>query len=228
MENQQAEIVDPDASNDAENKSVTSSEILNDGRTTATIADGTQSYHDAARLLTDRALHFLSTASNEALGFSLVGLGAITYVLLGRVGLVLMGVVGGVVLRTAWESGIHGPADKEARAAQEKRRREVGLDVVHKVLDWRTRTSNVPQEVQDDSLAFASQLYSGKQLDYSSFGPDTAAALNELTDAVIRDYVKYVAITGISAHLLIRVFADGGTRRFFRTKWPSLRLRAGH
>lgn len=227
MENQQAEVVNPGASNDAENKSVTGPETLNDERTTAAIADGTRSFQDAVRLLTDRALHFLSTASNEALGSSLVGLGAITYVLLGRVGLVLVGVVGGIILHATWESGIHGPADEKARAAGEKRRREVGLDVVHRVLEWRTRTSNVPQEVQDDALAVASQLYSGKQLDYSSFGPDTAAALNELTDAVIRDYVKYVAITGIPAHLLIRVFVDGGTRRFFPMKWPSLRPRAG-
>ena len=35
------------------------------------------------------------------------------------------------------------------------------------------------------------QLYSGNGLDFSGFQPETAAALTDFTDAIIRDYVTY-------------------------------------
>ena len=148
--------------------------------------------------LGDRALHFLATASNETLGACLVGLGAGTYLVLGRVGLVLIGVVGGVVLHATWDGHAHhGPAGGTAGTSAEARRRELGVEVAYRVLDWRTRAQAKNQHDRDhdrdhDALGLSLKLYSGTTLDYSSFQPETAAALAELTDAVIRDYVKYV------------------------------------
>ena len=155
-----------------------------------------QSFSDTAQQFTDRALEFLSTASNETLGACLVGLGATTYFVLGRVGLVLIGVVGGVVLHATWEDNSHGGRSQTAKAAEEKRRREVGLDVIHRVLSWRTRAGKVGKadgDSDDDDEATSNkiELASRKKLDFSDFRPETAKALNEFTDAFTRDYVKW-------------------------------------
>ncbi|KAH7378324.1 PXA domain-containing protein [Pyrenochaeta sp. MPI-SDFR-AT-0127] len=143
------------------------------------------------KALTDRALHFLATASNETLGACLVGLGAGTYLVLGRVGLVLIGVVGGVVLHATWDGQRQGDKSSESHGkSADVRRRELGVDIAHRVLDWRdTRTQEKSTGADDSDLSL--KLYSGKKLDYSEFKPETAAALTELTDAVIRDYVKW-------------------------------------
>ncbi|KAF2083254.1 hypothetical protein K490DRAFT_19030, partial [Saccharata proteae CBS 121410] len=138
--------------------------------------------------LTDRALRFLSTASNETLGACLVGLGASTYLVLGRVGLILIGVVGGVVLHATWEGNTH--VDDEQREEKERRRREAGIDVIQRIL--KTRSQDEAGEVMKDrQCELDLQLLSGKQLDYSGLRPETSSALNEFTDAVIRDYVKW-------------------------------------
>lgn len=139
-----------------------------------------------ARDLTSRVLDFLSNASNETLGACIVGLGAATWLILGRVGLVLIGIVGGVVLHATWEGGGQDQANDEARALEARRRREKGLDVAGRVLDWRGKTK---AEKHSGELAHQSH----KTLDFSGFQPETAAALTGLTDAVVRDYVKYVA-----------------------------------
>ncbi|KAH9869771.1 hypothetical protein IAQ61_006984 [Plenodomus lingam] len=157
------------------------------------------------KALTDHTLHFLATASNETLGACLVGLGAGTYLILGRVGLVLIGVVGGVVLHATWDSEAlsHHGASKETQCkSAETRRRELGVDIAHRVLDWRSqhgqgkRGSRKHGDIDDDdgdddASNLSLKLYSGTKLDYSDFKPETAAALTELTDAVIRDYVKW-------------------------------------
>ncbi|EDU41368.1 PX domain-containing protein [Pyrenophora tritici-repentis] len=141
------------------------------------------------KALTDRTLHFLATASNETLGACLAGLGAGTYLILGRVGLVLIGVVGGVVLHATWE-GYHG-GEKETTGAGESKKRELAADIAQRVLDWRNTKAQEKNSQEDDSFDLNLQLYSGKKLDYSEFKTETAAALNELTDAVMRDYVKW-------------------------------------
>jgi hypothetical protein len=140
------------------------------------------------KTFTDRALHFLATASNETLGACLVGLSASTYLVLGRVGLLLIGIAGGVVLHATWEGQARGGGEEQA-TSQEARRRELGADIARRVLDWRVTNKETSQTGKSDLDV---QLYSGKRLDYSDFKPETAAALTELTDAVIRDYVKYV------------------------------------
>jgi hypothetical protein len=143
------------------------------------------------KVLIDRTLHFLATASNETLGACLAGLGAGTYLILGRVGLVLIGVVGGVALHATWEGPSGDTKETDGRSV-EARRRELGADIAHRVLDWRNTKTHKKEDSEDASSDLSVRLYSGKTLDYSEFKPETAAALTELTDAVIRDYVKYV------------------------------------
>lgn len=142
--------------------------------------------------LTDRTLQFLATASNEALGACLVGLSAGTYIILGRVGLVLIGVVGGVVLHATWEGNAHHGEGSDQKGKNTKsRRRQLGVDVAQRILEWRNNRTQEKSAGEDDNSDLSLKLYSGKLLDYSDFKPETAAALTELTDAVIRDYVKY-------------------------------------
>lgn len=140
------------------------------------------SLQEQAQNLSNQALQFLSTASNEAIGACLVGLGATTYIILGRVGLVLMGVVGGVVLHATWEG--HSNTDGEAKLAEESRRREVGLDVVKRALAWKAGKE------EEKSAMDRIEIVPGQKLDYTGFQPQTQEALNEFTDATIRDYVK--------------------------------------
>lgn len=139
--------------------------------------------------LLDRTLVFLSTASNETLGACLVGLGAGTYLILGRVGLILIGVVGGIALHATWEGHVHGQDGPDK--TQELRRRELGVDIAHRVLSWREQRGRSSSLEDGHDADLSVKLFSGQELDFSEFRPDTAAALTELTDAVIRDYVKY-------------------------------------
>ncbi|KAI9662521.1 MAG: hypothetical protein M1821_008688 [Bathelium mastoideum] len=155
-------------------------------------SERTDTFAVQAQSLTNKALQFLSEASNETLGACLVGLGATTYFVLGRVGLVLIGVVGGVALHAHWENKTDDEGDAEARAKEAKRRREVGLDIAQRVLDWRRRNpSSTSEDGSESATVLGLKLHSSKTLDYSKFKPDTAAALSGLTDAIIQDYVKY-------------------------------------
>ena len=134
--------------------------------------------------LTDKALYFLSHASNETLGACVAGLGAATYLVLGRVGLVIIGVAGGVVLHATWEGLRNDDRDEETRKTEQDRRREAGVEVVRRALQW--RSSKAIDETSEDTKVYANQL-----LDFSRFEPETSAALNTFTDAVIKDYVYY-------------------------------------
>ncbi|KAI4727479.1 hypothetical protein E4T49_04768 [Aureobasidium sp. EXF-10728] len=138
--------------------------------------------------MVDKALNFLSHASNETLGACLVGLAALTYTLLGRIGLVLIGIVGGVALHATWEAS-HSSSDRlETNEAERKKRKEVGLDVVQRLLLSREKASKSTDT--DDSDDEVKPLSTSKA-DFSSFRPDTRAALNVFTDAIIRDYVNW-------------------------------------
>ncbi|KAF1816340.1 hypothetical protein P152DRAFT_119627 [Eremomyces bilateralis CBS 781.70] len=157
----------------------------------AALTEPLPSLRITALSIADRALEFLSTASNETLGACLVGLSATTYFILGRVGLVLIGVVGGVALHATWDGTIRGLDISKDAASEEKRRREVALDVAQRVLEWR-RDRKGDEDAEKPSQSMADlQLLSGTRLDYSSFRPETSAALTEFTDAVVRDYVKW-------------------------------------
>ncbi|KAF4548922.1 Hypothetical protein D9617_24g016350 [Elsinoe fawcettii] len=141
----------------------------------------------------DRALHFVSHASNETLGACFVGLGASTYLVLGRVGLVLIGVVGGIALHATWESSTFGSGPGENDADKDaKKRRELGLEVVQRVWKWRDRKrAKDGNEDKEDGDDVDIKLYQGKTLDFTEFQPETAEALDVFTTAVIRDYVKW-------------------------------------
>ncbi|KAI9893318.1 MAG: hypothetical protein M1814_000448 [Vezdaea aestivalis] len=142
----------------------------------------------AALSVGDRTLQFLSTASNETLGACFVGLGACTYLILGRLGLVLIGAVGGIVLHSSWENSTDNTLGDQSQSKEARRRQELGLDVVSRVLKWREKARPLLDKgaSQDAIPGPPSQVN-----DYSSFALDTASALEELTSAVIRDYVKY-------------------------------------
>lgn len=142
-----------------------------------------------ARDLTTRALEFLSNASNETLGACIFGLGAVTWLVLGRVGLVLIGLVGGVVLHATWEGDIQNNANDEARALEARKRREKGLDIAVRVLNWKERRegSRELDGVRETPIAVPSQ----KEVDFAGFPPETKDALTILVDTIIRDYVKW-------------------------------------
>ena len=142
-----------------------------------------------ARDLTTRTLEFLSNASNETLGACIVGLGAVTWLVLGRLGLILIGIVGGVVLHATWEGDIQNHANDEARESEARKRREKSLDIAMRVLNWRDRTegSRVPGRVGDSLITGSSH----KELDFASFPPEIKDALTNLVDAIVRDYVKW-------------------------------------
>lgn len=139
----------------------------------------------ALQSFTDKALDFLSHASNETLGACLAGLGASTYLILGRVGLVIIGVAGGVVLHATWEGIRSDDRDEVTKRAEKEKKREAGIEVAKRLLDWRSDKRAAAE--QSDSV----KVLADQALDYSSFGPETAAALDSFTDAVIKDYVHY-------------------------------------
>jgi hypothetical protein len=97
--------------------------------------------------------------------------------------------MGGVVLHATWENHGHGHG-RDGTQDQNARRREAGLDVVRRVLDWRGSITESKEKGDEENSTTDIKLYSGKHLDYSEFKPETASALTEFTDAVIRDYVK--------------------------------------
>ncbi|KAL2071353.1 hypothetical protein VTL71DRAFT_12588 [Oculimacula yallundae] len=150
---------------------------LSSGNAPETIATSKFESSDAPEEdLMTRGLRFLSTASSETIGGIAAGLAAATYLVLGRLGLVLIGVVGGIVLHAAWERQSLGVGSTE------ELRREKGVDVVQRILNLReTRQSG--HEDEDGNKVMGNN--------FEGFQPETAAALNELVDAVIRDYVKW-------------------------------------
>ncbi|MDI1489971.1 MAG: hypothetical protein OHK93_001170 [Ramalina farinacea] len=139
---------------------------------------------DKARNLTTQILDFLSNASNETLGACAVGLGATTYLVLGRLGLVLIGAVGGVVLHATWEgNGDNG--GREETGVDTRKRKEKSLDIVQRVLEL-PRDQAMREEEPE-----AEDLNNPKPLDFSGFRPDTKSALEAFTEAIVRDYVNW-------------------------------------
>lgn len=135
--------------------------------------------------LVDKAMYFLAHASNEMLGACLVGVGATTYLVLGRVGLIVIGIAGGVVLHATWDGIRTASQDEAAKQAERERRREAAVEVAKRVLDW-TSSRRVDTAKLEDF-----KIYPNQELDFSSFGPETDMALNAFTNAVIKDYVHY-------------------------------------
>lgn len=158
--------------------------------TKSTDSSSRQAAKDNMQDLTSRALEFLSTASNETLGACLVGLSAITYFVLGRLGLLLIGVVCGIILNATWDGNRQGGVSSGVAGVELKRRKELGLEVIQRVLDWQDKRQNglTSNDSEDHGLEVA--LSAKRQLDFADFKPATRTALTGLVDAVIRDYVK--------------------------------------
>lgn len=155
-----------------------------------TIAKATEDASVNFQVLISYILRFLSDATNETLAVCFIGLGASTYIVFGRLGLVLIGVVGGVILHATWEDHSKNQGDEDVKVSDTKDRRERGLDIIQRILDGPGNSraadseSGLAQNQEETSL-------SSSEVDLSSLELGTAAALASLTDAVIRDYVKY-------------------------------------
>ena len=141
--------------------------------------------------LTDRVLRFFSAANNETLGACAVGLASIIYFVLGRVGLVIIGIIGGAILHAAWEEIVHNQANGRTEGSSPTGRRETSLRVVERVLNWQSEQQGQSRQVRTVSQDTNDKAFARKELDFSGFRSATATALDGLTDAVIRDYVKY-------------------------------------
>src|SRR2546421_4056543 len=136
---------------------------------------------DKFRDVTDAVLDFLSTASNETLGACAVALCAITYLVLGRVGLVLIGAAGGIVLHATWEASNHTGAGEQGAATDGgRKKRELGIEVVKRSLDWRATLRKDAPEDEALKSSPAETSSDDKTLGYSDFGPATQNGLNVL------------------------------------------------
>ena len=138
----------------------------------------------------DKVLNFLAEATSETLGACIVALCASTYFVLGRVGLVLIGAVGGIALRASWEyDGPNGGRDR-AKATELKRRREVGLDIANRVLQWRHANTSVGKDEVWMGSKDAGDPSETPGPEFEGFQPFTKVALAGLADATVRDYIK--------------------------------------
>jgi hypothetical protein len=145
-----------------------------------------------AQDLTSQVLGFLSTANNDTLVALLVGLGAMTYFVLGRIGLILMGIVIGLVLHATWEEAVNSQGFTHDTIKEiGKTRKQQGFTLLERVLDWREGKKGDDGIGDGDMLGKSSSMIASAELDFSDFPPSTAAALNDLAQAIIRDYVEY-------------------------------------
>lgn len=133
-------------------------------------------------------MRYLSTAENEKLIAIAAGAAVVIYIIFGRLGLLFIGVVAGFLFHEVWD----GAAEKDSRRGDQspnhvKRRKELGLEVASRLLDWNPRSSIIEEERDDDAGAVA---LNDDDMNFSGFRPATAAALSDLTDAILRDYVK--------------------------------------
>ena len=130
--------------------------------------------------LSTKIFQFLATATPGTLGGVAVGLSAITYFILGQIGLLLIGAFGGIVVFIQWEQR---NADV-ARAVKG----EAGLDVLVRLLQLKKsldleREAGEKGDNQGDALV--------QSASFDGFRPETRGALNELVEAVVRDYVRW-------------------------------------
>lgn len=138
--------------------------------------------------VTDHVLDFLSTSSNEALLGVFVLLALLTYLIMGRIGLLLIGVALGIIMHASWE-GLH--THDEGGLHLSKRRKVLALELSKRLLEWPKPSAQGANITDHDTALVGSENLSARDLDYDAFQPATGAALRLLTDAVIRDYVKY-------------------------------------
>ena len=173
-----------------------------------------------AQALVSQILGFLSEASNETIGACLAGLVAITYLVLGRVGLILIGIVVGIALHAAWEENINPQANPRDNLQEiRKRKKEQGLALLERILDWREKKNSESRLDGEVIPRESSPMVLSTDSNFSNFPPSTGAALNALTEAVIREYIKY------EDHRLkcfpILTYEVGGIAPFYLWSFPS-------
>ncbi|KAL7623006.1 hypothetical protein AAE478_006685 [Parahypoxylon ruwenzoriense] len=124
-----------------------------------------------------KVLQFLSTATPATLGAIAIALSAATYFILGQIGILLIGAVAGITLFASWESR----RPEVSRAI----RVEKGHELLVRILENTHANSSVKADQDDekDSRALARS--------FDDFQPETRQALNDLVDAIIRDYVDW-------------------------------------
>jgi hypothetical protein len=126
-----------------------------------------------------KVFQFLSTATPGTLGGIAAGLAAITYFVLGQLGLLLIGAFAGITLFVAWE----GRNPDVSRAV----RGEKGYDFLQRLYDHKG-SSDAAKSMKDDEQHAAPEMLAQS---FDDFQPETRWALQELVNAVIRDYVDW-------------------------------------
>lgn len=173
-----------------------------------------------AQALVSQALGFLSRANNDTIGACLAGLVAITYLVLGRVGLILIGIVVGVVLHATWEETTNPQGDaRDDTQETRKSKKQQGFALLERILDWRERKTSESELDGDGVPRGSSSVLLSPDLRFLDFPASIGAALNALTEAVIREYVKY------EDHRLNRftilIYVVGGIALFYLWSCPS-------
>ncbi|KKK13852.1 hypothetical protein ARAM_001550 [Aspergillus rambellii] len=150
------------------------------------VADHTPSAVQTKKLM-DITLEFLSTCSNEKLILVIICLMGAVYLLLGRLGLLLIGVILGVFLHASWE----GHNNDNSSESQRSSRKQLSLNVAHRLLNWHINESNISETKENNTGGGIIGSELSVELDTSTFGPATTAALTSLIDAALKDYVNY-------------------------------------
>lgn len=139
-------------------------------------------------LLGRHTLRYFQTADNEVIVAFLGALALLIYFILGRLGLLLIGLVSGFLLHEYWEGiGDHGAPHGGRDVQRSLRKKELGIEVASRLLDWTSQKAGLET---DDDIEGAPINDPTTALDKSPFRPASAAAISNLIDAILRDYVK--------------------------------------
>jgi hypothetical protein len=135
-----------------------------------------------------RILHFLQTADNQVLLAFLGALALLVYLVLGRLGLLLIGLVSGFLFHEYWAGLANYGAQFGVRGfIGAPSRKELGIEVAARLLDWTSQRAALETDHDNEVVRITNDDLT---VDSSRYPPATAAALTELVDATIRDYVK--------------------------------------
>lgn len=160
----------PDAAPEASAAASTSSSTI------AAAAGSADNIQSSATELVDRILAFLSSASPETLAAISIGGAAVLYVVLGKLGLLVIGVAAGAVGHAALGM-----------------KRDKSPSGVHELFE-RARQRIADGDGGGDG-ALLDVKPSAQTPDFSILPPETAKAFEELTDAAVRDYVRYYSFS---------------------------------
>ena len=126
-------------------------------------------------------LDFLANASKETLIACYVALAAVLYMVFGRVGLLLIGIITGAIAHGAPGSAWHGDRTEHGSTS---------LDLARRSLAWQDDKIATGQAGDAGPLETAAEHHAAPEI---SCGPATKVAVENLQEAVIRDYVRSVS-----------------------------------